>query len=428
MGLYTKAVAYLARNIGMTDPRLYNFVGGGDTDAGERVSVDSAMQEGVVWACVRMLAETTATLPLHLYKIGTDGQGRIDRTNPLYTVLHDNPNIEMTAVEFWGAMSGCCSLWGNAYASIERGSGRRIYALNPMRPDRVQVRRQMDGSLLYIYSFGGQRQEFAEDDIFHIKGFSLDGLMGMSTVSQGRQTIGSARAAARASAAIFQNGMRPSGYMAVAGTLTDPQRELAQQKITAFKGAANTGGVPLLEAGWKFESLTIPPEDAQMLATRQFHVEEICRWFGLPPIFVGHSGQTTWGSGIEQIILLWLTTGLRAHLKRIEDAIKLRLLTAQERSQYYPEFNVDALLRADTVARTAQMSSLAQNGLRTRNELRAWDNQPPLPGGDDLTVQSNLMPIDKLGEVSTMPKEKPVDPGAALVASTTGANIPGKAP
>jgi HK97 family phage portal protein len=428
MGLYTKAVSYLARNIGMTDPRLYNYVGGGETDAGERVSVDMAMQQGVVWACVRMIAETTATLPLHLYKMDNNGQAKIDRGNSLYSILHDNPNVEMTAVEFWGAMSGCYLLWGNAYASIERGTGNRIVALNPMRPDRVQVRRQSDGSLLYIYSFGGQRQEFQEDDIFHIKGFSLDGLMGMSTVSQARQTIGGARAAERVSGSIFRNGMRPSGVLKAPTYLTDPQRIIAQDLLAKFKGAAQTGGTPLLEGGWTWESLTIPPADGQMLETRHFHVEEICRWFGIPPIFVGHSGQTTWGSGIEQIILLWLTTGLRAHLKRIEDAIKLRLLTAQERTIYYPEFNVDALLRADTVARTAQMSSLAQNGLRTRNELRAWDNQPPLPGGDDLTVQSNLMPIDKLGEVSTMPKEKPVDPGAALVTAATGLNIPGKAP
>jgi HK97 family phage portal protein len=428
MGLYTKAVSYLARNIGMTDPRLYNFVGGGDTDSGERVTVDGAMQQGVVWACVRRTAETIATLPLHLYKIDAAGNPHRADQHQLYTVLHNRPNIEMTAVEFWEAMVGCYLLWGNAYASIDRGTGDRVVALNPMRPDRVQVGRNPDGSLFYRYTINGQVQIFGEEDVLHIKGFSLDGLMGMSPVSQARQTLGSARAAERASGAIFRNGMRPSGILKAPTYLTDPQRIIAKDLLEKFKGAAQTGGTPLLEGGWDWLSLTIPPEDAQLLETRSFHVEEICRWFDIPPILVGHSGQTTWGSGIEQIVLGWLMLSLRSHLKRIQQAIWLRLLSPQDQGNFYAEFNVDGLLQADSAARATQMASLAQNGLRTRNELRALDNLPPLPGGDDLTVQSNLMPIDKLGEVSTMPREKPIDPGAALGPATTGANIPGKKP
>lgn len=430
MGLYTKAISYLARNIGLTDPRLYNFVGGGETDAGERVSVDLAMQNGVVWSCVRRNAETTATLPLHLYRIDKDRKSERADDHPLYTVLHNRPNIEMTAVEFWEAMVGCYLLWGNAYASIDRGSGGRIVALNPMRPDRINVRRQPDGSLVYFYSWMGYTQTFAEEDIFHIKGFSLDGLMGMSPVSQARQTIGSARAAERVSGAIFRNGMRPSGVLSSPTYLTEPQREIAKDLLAKFKGAAQTGGTPLLEGGWKWERLEIPPADAQMLETRAFHVEEICRWFDIPPVLIGHSGQTTWGSGIEQIMLGWLTLGLRSHLKRIEQAIWARLLSAKEQASYYAEFNVDALLRADSAARAQQMASLAQNGLRTRDELRALDNFPPIPGGDKATVQSNLVPLEIIGTAehlaSPIAQQKPDAP--ADKPSTTGANIPGKSP
>lgn len=428
MGLFTKAVAILARNIGFTDPRLYSYVGGGETDAGERMSVDLAMQQGVVWSCVRRITDTTSTLPLHFYQLDSHGNAVRADGHPLYSVLHNRPNIEMTAVEFWGAMVGCYLLWGNAYASIDRGSLGRIVALNPMRPDRIDVRRQADGSLIYVYSFNGKVQVLAEDEVFHIKGFSLDGLIGMSPVAQARQTLGSARAAERVSGSIFRNGMRPSGVLTSPTYLNTQQREDAKDLLAKFKGAAQTGGTPLLEGGWKWESLTIPPEDAQLLETRGFHVEEICRWFDVPPVLVGHSGQTTWGSGIEQIMLGWLTLGLRSHLKRIEQAIWMRLLTSKEQASYYAEFNVDAILRADTTARTAQMASLAQNGLRTRDELRAWDNLPPKPGGDILTVQSNLLPIDKLGLVSTLPSEKPTDPGAAVIASATGLNVPGKSP
>lgn len=428
MGLFTKAITYIARNIGLTDPRLYSFVGGGETDAGERVSVDLAMQNGVVWSCVRRTAETTATLPLHFYRI--DGAAKAVRADDhsLYTILHNRPNIEMTAVEFWEAMVGCYLLWGNAYASIDRGLGGKIVALNPLRPDRIQVRRKTDGSLVYIYSWLGQTQNFQEDEIFHIKGFSLDGLMGMSPVSQARQTIGSARAAERASGAFFRNGMRPSGVLSSPTYLTVPQREDAKLLLEKFKGAAQTGGTPLLEGGWTWESLTLPPEEAQMLQTRAFHVEEICRWFDIPPVLIGHSGQTTWGSGIEQIMLGWLTLGLRSHLKRIEQAIWLRLLTSKEQATYYAEFNVDALLRADSAARAQQMASLAQNGLRTRDELRALDNFPPIAGGDRATVQSNLIPLEIIGSAehlaSPLASQKPDAP--AETPSTTGANIPGK--
>jgi HK97 family phage portal protein len=430
MGLYTKAISYLARNIGLTDPRLYHFVGGESTDAGERVSVDGSMNNGVVWACTRRNAETVSTLPLHLYRMDLDRKAQRADDHPLYSVLHNRPNIEMTAVEFWEAMVGCYLLWGNAYASIDRGSIGQIVALNPMRPDRVTVRRQVDGSLIYIYTFAGLTQTFNEDDVFHIKGFSLDGLMGMSPVSQARQTLGSARAAERASAAIFRNGMRPSGTLSAPSYLNAAQREDAKVILAAFKGAAQTGGTPLLEGGWKWEKLEIPPNDAQMLETRAFHVEEICRWFDIPPVLIGHSGQTTWGSGIEQIMLGWLTLGLRSHLKRIEQAIWARLLTAKEQASYYAEFNVDALLRADSAARAQQMASLAQNGLRTRDELRALDNFPPIAGGDKATVQSNLVPLEIIGTAehlaSPLASQKPDAP--ANTPSTTGANIPGKAP
>ncbi|MDB5550805.1 MAG: phage portal protein family, partial [Rhizobium sp.] len=177
MGLYTKAISYLARNVGLTDPRLYNFVGGGETDSGERVSVDGAMGQDVVWGCVRRIGETVATLPLHLYESDGEGKSKKARSHPLYTVLHDRPNLDMTAVEFWESMVGCYLLWGNAYAAIDR-TGRRVIALNPMRPDRVVVNRERDGSLSYRYTINGQVQVFAEEDVLHIKGFSLDGMMG----------------------------------------------------------------------------------------------------------------------------------------------------------------------------------------------------------------------------------------------------------
>lgn len=366
------------------------------------------MQLDAVWACVRLISQTISTLPFPLYQKNDQGQGTVALAHPLYNILHDQPNGEMTATEFWGAIVSCILLWGNAYAEIVRAGGR-IIALNPLRPDYMIVRRQEDGSLLYIYSFAGQVSELTEGDMLHIKGFSIDGVMGLSPISQARHGIGSAIAAEETAGAIFRNGMRPSGYVKAPNILSKDQRDLAKDLMERFKGSHNTGSVPLLEGGWEFFPLSVPPEDAQLLQTRSFHVEQICRWFDVPPVMIGHTEKaTSWGSGIEQMMLGFLMFALRPHLKRIEQVVRKSLLTPNERNQYFAEFNVEGLLRADSHGRAALYSTLVQNGLRTRNEIRAMDNEPPLPGGDDLTVQSNLIPVELLGQVAKLTADKSI--------------------
>lgn len=427
MGLLTKAGYWLVRGLGLTDPRLYDHFTGGATDSGESVTVDSAMQLDTVWACVRRISETIATLPLHLYRVDREGRSIKATEHPLYRVLHDRPNVEMTAVEYWEAVIGCMLLWGNSYSAISRGDKDRVIALDPMRPDRVSLRRETDGSISYTYSWGGYTETFKEDQILHVKGFSLDGLCGISPVAQARNSLGHARAAQRASSAIFRNGLRHSAVLTSPTYLSGKQRADAQTILEKFTGAQNTGRVPLLEGGWTLTSNSIPPEDAQLLETQQFSVETICRWYDVPPILVGHSGQTTWGSGIEQIILGWLQLGLRSHLKRLEQAISKSLLTPAEQLTMYAEFNFEGLLRADSQGRATLMSAYAQNGLRTRNELRALDNEAPMEGGDELTVQSNLVPLRILGTAEHLgAPQSAAQPNEPVVApSTTGANIPG---
>lgn len=399
MGLFTKAVATLARGLGLTDPQLYAHFNGGPTDSGETVTVDGSLQLGTVWACVRLIAQTIATLPLHVYESDQGGHGALAREHPLYRLLHTRPNADMTAVEFWEAVVAHILLWGNAYISIAR-SGARVVALYPMRPDRVVMRREASGQLSYTYTWQGRTQTFVDVDVLHIKGFSLDGYVGLSPIAMARNNLGAARAAERASASIFRNGMRPSGTLTSPTYLTLPQREDAKKILESFKGAQNTGSVPLLEGGWKFESLSIPPEDAQMLETMGFDVARVCRWFDVPPIMIGHMDKTTsWGSGVEQIMLHFYTTCLRSHLTRLEQAINGGLVTPVDQARgIYARFNVEGLLRADSAGRSTYLSTMVQNGLMTRNEGRAKENLPRVEGGDDLTVQSNLLPVDKLGE------------------------------
>jgi HK97 family phage portal protein len=207
-------------------------------------------------------------------------------------------------------------------------------------------------------------------------------------------------AADEAAARTFANGMRPGGFFTFDNTLTGEQREQVRAAlIEPYQGAENAGRIGVLEAGFKWQDVMMPPHDAELLATRAFHVEEICRWFGVPPVLIGHSpqGQTMWGSGVEQIMLGWLTLGLRPYLTRIEQAIKRSLITQGERSKLYAEFTIEGLLRADSAGRAEMYSKLAQVGAITPNQICDRENFPRFEGGDAHLVNSSLVPLERLG-------------------------------
>jgi HK97 family phage portal protein len=424
-GILLKAVQTIARGLGLSDPRLYQHFTAGPTYAGEAVTVDAALQLDTVWACVRLKAQTIATLPLVFYSRDKNDFGIVNRDHPLYLILHDQPNADMTSTEFWEAMVGALLLWGNAYAQIV-WAGQRVIAITPMRPDRVTVRRQEDGSLLYRYAWMGQVVQMQEEEVFHLKGFSLDGLVGISPVTQGRNSIAAAMAAEKASGSFFRNGMRPSLVLNSPTYLNESQRKRKQEYLDEFSGAINTGRVPLIEGGWKLDTLSLPPEDAQLLATRGFHVEQICRWFDVPPVMIGHTqSATAWGSGMEQMMLWYLQFSLRPVLKKIEQAITRHLLTPTERAEHYAEFNVEGLLRTDSTKRAALYATLVDHGMNTRNEVRARENLPPMKGADDLTVNAAMLPLQLLGEFVKGKADKPLDPNykppaAAAAAGTVG--------
>jgi HK97 family phage portal protein len=431
MGLFTKAVMSLARGLGLRDPRLYAAVGAEPADSGERISVDGALAIDTVWACVRLISQTIATLPFQVFRDISPNRSEIARDHPLYKIIHDEPNADMTAVEFWTSMVACELLWGNAYARKLRGSQDQFIGLFPMRPDAVEVRVDPLGQKSYIYVIDGQKEEIPEEDVFHLKGFSVDGMMGLSPISLARQTLGNTRAAEKVEGSLYRNGMRPSGVFKSAVPIPANLREEARNSVEKYAGAMNSGKVVLLEGGWDFSVISIPPQDAQLLESRSFHVEQICRWYGVPPVLIGHTSKSsTQAPGMEQQMLFFYQTCLRDHLTRIERAVSTRLLSEKDRKKHYAEFNIDGLLRADSEGRARMYASLAQNGMRTRNELRALDNMPPEEGGDELTVQSNLVPLSMLGDLATNKTERGSPPSMspdenATQPAMTGANIPG---
>jgi HK97 family phage portal protein len=400
-------VMFGRRSLTLTDPGGWNF-GLPPSASGKSVTPDSAMQLAAAWACVRLKSRTVGTLPIAVYEKLTDGTRREASGHWLYGLVHDSPNADQTAAEFWQGMVACIDLWGNAYAKKEVGAGGRVTSLTPLRSDRMQVFVDQTGARRYRYSNPwGAQDDWTEEEVFHIRGFTVGGPVGLSAISYGRQTLGAAAAADEAAAKVFANGMMSSGFVqpTLGAKSTPEQRAEMMTLFQKFAGSSQAGRVMPLPDGWAFNPVTMNPEDAQLLETRSFNVEEICRWFDVLPVLIGHAaaGQTMWGSGIEQLMIGWLTLNLRPLLASIEQAIEKQLLPAGMRTNIYPEFNLDGLLRADSAGRAALYSVQAQNGLKTRNEMRRRENDPPLPGGDLLTVQSNLIPLEKLGETPPTP-------------------------
>lgn len=374
----------------------------GQSTSGKSVTVDAALQLSTVWACVRLLSETVSTLPLKLYRRQPDGSRTVATDHPLYRVLCISPNAEMTPGRFMLMIVASLALRGNAFVE-KKLIGSRIVALVPLLPQHMRVKRQSNGRLEYIYNENGTERPIPEKSLMHIRGFGLDGVCGIMPVKAGREVLGAAMSADEAAARVFAQGLQASGVLTNEnGALKPEQREQLRQSLAAFAGSKNAGKLMVLEAGLKYQGITMNPEAAQMLETRAFQIEEICRWFRVPPFMVGHTDkQSSWASSVEGQNLQFLTNTLRPLLDNIEQEIIRCLIGEAEAETVYAEFSVEGLLRADLDARREWYASALQNGWMNRNTVARLENQPLIPGGDVYTVQSNLMPLDQLGQQRT---------------------------
>lgn len=372
------------------------------SDAGVQVSPGAALQLAPLFACVRLISETVGTLPLELKQPDASGKMVKATGSPVYRMLRYSPNAYMTAVEFWEMMVASLCLWGNAYAVKVRVAGR-VVAFDPLRPEFVTVYRDMaTGAIRYAYLRGTQRQEFPAEDILHVKGFGVDGMVGLSPVALARQTVGRAVATDQASGKVFGSGLSAGGFITYEKSFATPElREDVRKSIEQFTGSSNAGKTMVLENGMGYTPITINPADAQMLESRLFNAEEICHWFGVPPPLAGYMDKaSSWASSLETLILLWIKTGLRAYLTRIEQAVTRALALP---STSVLKFDLDELERGDSAARAALYASAGQNGYKTRNEIRELEGDPAIDGADELTVQSNLVPLAKLGDLGGKP-------------------------
>ena len=359
------------------------------------VSPDGALQISAVWACIDRRASTIASLPFFAYT-QRNGQRELARSSRLYELLHDSPNSRMSPFEFWRAMMLNHDLRGNAYARIDRDGRGEAMALWPMAADQVEVDVLQDGSMVYQYRVGTDVAVFAEKNVLHLKNLG-NGTIGLSKLEFMRSTTDEAAKAQGTASKVFGTGGKPTGVLMLDKVLTNEQRARIKE---SFAGMAegSTSRLFVLEANMKYEQLSMSPEQQQLLETRNFTVSEICRWFDVPPVLVHHNDTTTWGSGIEQIVDGFYKLSIRPMLVSIEQATRKRVMTANQRSYMSAEFALDALLRGNPGQRAELYAKNVQNGVMTRNECRQLENLPPMDGANELTAQTNLLPLTLLGK------------------------------
>ena len=362
------------------------------------IGVDGALQLSTVWACIDRRATTIASLPFFIYE-SKNGQRTLARNSRLYGMMSDSPNSRMTPFEFWRSMVMNHDLHGNAYARIDRNALGEAVALWPMPASQVESIVLDDGAMVYKYTYGSDIAILAAENVLHIKNLG-NGTTGLAKLEFMRPATTEAAKSQEAATKVFGSGGKPTGVLMVDNVLSTDQRTRIKEQ---FKGLAegSTGRLMVLEANMKYQQLSLSPEDQQLLETRKFSVEELCRWFDVPPVLVHHSNVTAWGTGIFEIKDGFYTLSIAPLCKSIEQAFRKRVMSPRERASMTGEFSMDALLRASIKDRFEIYAKAVQNGLKTRNECRQLENDPPMDGGDDLTAQSNLVPIDMLGQSLT---------------------------
>ena len=355
------------------------------------------MQSAAVYACVRVISETVASLPLHLYRHVEEGKRR-DTLHPLYFLLHDSPNPEMTSFIFRETLMTHLLLWGNAYAQIVRNGHGEIIGLYPLMPDKMQVSRAETDELIYLYQSGMKNIAFRREEILHIPGLGFDGLLGYSPIAMARNAIGMSMATEEFGASFFQNGAAPGGILEHPGTLKDPSK-VRESWNELFKGSGNANKVAVLEEGMTYKQIGIPPNEAQFLETRKYQTEEICRIYRVPPHLVADLDKATF-SNIEHQSISFVVHTIRPWLVRLEQAMNKALLYPAERQRYFIEFNVDGLLRGDYESRMRGYATARQNGWMSANDIRRLENMNLIPkeeGGDLYLINGNMTKLEDAG-------------------------------
>lgn len=361
----------------------YSFLFG-RTTSGKPVNERTAMQTTAVYACVRILAETVASLPLHVYEY-KDGGKELVHDHPLYYLLHDEPNPEMTSFVFRETLMSHLLIWGNAYAQIVRDGSGRVLGLYPLLPNKMDVDRDNRGRIYYVYSRDTNENPMFKDygdiklraeDVLHIPGLGFDGLIGYSPIAMAKNAVGMTLACEEYGASFFANGANPGGVLEHPGVLKDPSK-VRESWNSVYRGTNNAHKIAVLEEGMKYQQIGIPPEEAQFLETRKFQINEIARLYRIPPHMVGDLEKSSF-SNIEQQSLEFVKYTLDPWVIRWEQALQKALLLSGEKNKYSIKLNVDGLLRGDYQSRMNGYATGRQNGWFSANDIREMENMNPI--------------------------------------------------
>ena len=386
----------------------------GRSSSGKVVNERTAMQATAVYSCVRILAEAVASLPVHLYRYAGKGKERV-YDHPLYYLLHDEPNPEMTSFVFRETLMSHLLIWGNAYAQIIRDGGGRVLGLYPLLPDRVEVDRDDKGEIFYVYDrYSDENPNFGEygrvclrqEDVLHIPGLGFDGLVGYSPIAMAKNAVGMTLACEEYGASFFENGATPGGVLEHPGVLKDPAK-VRESWHSVYGGSKNAGKVAVLEEGMKYQQIGIPPEEAQFLETRKFQIDEIARLYRIPPHMVGDLDKSSF-SNIEQQSLEFVKYTLDPWVIRWEQSIQKALFLPQEKKEYFVKMNVDGLLRGDYESRMKGYSIGIQNGFMCPNDIRRLESMDLIPveeGGEYFLTNGNLCRLKDAGLFGRIPGE-----------------------
>ena len=363
----------------------YSFLFG-RTTSGKSVNERTAMQTTAVYACVRILAEAIASLPLHVYEYQDDGGKKLVHDHPLYYLLHDEPNPEMTSFVFRETLMSHLLIWGNAYAQIIRDGAGRVLGLYPLLPDKMEVQRDDKGNIYYVYSRNSDENpmfkeygniKLKAEDVLHIPGLGFDGLIGYSPIAMAKNAVGMTLACEEYGASFFANGANPGGVLEHPGVLKDPSK-VRESWNSVYRGVSNAHKIAVLEEGMKYQQIGIPPEEAQFLETRKFQINEIARLYRIPPHMVGDLDKSSF-SNIEQQSLEFVKYTLDPWVIRWEQSLQRSLLLPGEKGKYFIKLNVDGLLRGDYQSRMNGYAVGRQNGWFSANDIREMENMNPIP-------------------------------------------------
>ena len=381
----------------------------GPTPSGKTVNERTAMTTSAVYACVRVLAETIASLPLHVYQRTERGKEKAMDHN-LYYLLHDEPNPEMTSFVFRETLMGHLLLWGNAYAQIIRDGRGKVIGLYPLLPNRMEVSRTEKGELDYRYQKEGREYLLRREEVLHIPGLSFDGLVGYSPIAMAKNSIGMALATEEYGSKLFANDARPSVVLEHPGILKDPAK-IRESWNKIYRGSENAHKVAVLEEGMSVKTLSMPPEQAQFLETRKFQIEEICRIFRVPPHLIASLDRATF-SNIESQSISFIDNTIVPWVSRLEQAMQKALFFGEEKKQYLIKFNLNGRLRGDAQSRAAFYQTMRQNGIMSANDIRELESMNLIPdelGGNKYLVNGSFVDMADAGAWSKKYRKEDTD-------------------